>query len=65
MREKTIWYFVKFTEEKYADQFMKGSLYLNRLSHFKKNRSCFQIPMMAAPILMKPSLGGGNRMTLL
>ena len=37
MREKNnLWYFVKFTEEKYADQFMKGSLYLNRLSHFKK-----------------------------
>jgi hypothetical protein len=37
MSGETIWYFVKFfTEEKYADQFMKGSLYLNRLSYFKK-----------------------------
>ena len=33
---KTIWYFVKFCEkEEYADDFMKGSLYLNRLSYYK------------------------------
>jgi hypothetical protein len=37
MCSKTIWLFVKFfTEEKYADQFLKGELYLNRLSYFKK-----------------------------
>ena len=34
---KTIWYFVKFCEKKeFADDFMKGSLYLNRLSYNKK-----------------------------
>ncbi len=37
MSGNTIWLFVKFfAEEKYADQFIKGELYLNRLSYFKK-----------------------------
>jgi hypothetical protein len=36
----TIWHFVKFfTEEKYADQFIKGSLHLKRLAHFMKLES--------------------------
>jgi hypothetical protein len=34
---RTIWYLVKFCkEEKWADDFINGSLYLNRLSYFKK-----------------------------
>ncbi len=34
---KVIWYLVKFfSEERYADQFMDGTLYLNRLSFFKR-----------------------------
>jgi hypothetical protein len=34
---RTIWYLVKFcAEEEWADDFRKGSLYLNRLSYFKK-----------------------------
>jgi hypothetical protein len=35
-----IWYFIKFfREEKHADQFMAGELYLNTLAHFKKVES--------------------------
>ena len=35
MSGQTVLYFVKFfAEETYADQFLKGSLYLNRLSYF-------------------------------
>jgi len=37
---KTIWYLVKFCEkEEWADDFLKGSLYLNRLSYFKKKEA--------------------------
>jgi hypothetical protein len=37
MTAPTIWYLIKFfTEEKYANQFMAGELYLNTLSYFKK-----------------------------
>jgi hypothetical protein len=37
MSGRTIWYFVKFfAKESHADQFIKGGLYLNRLSYFKK-----------------------------
>jgi hypothetical protein len=37
MSDRTIWYFVKFfAKESHADQFIKGGLYLNRLSYFKK-----------------------------
>jgi hypothetical protein len=40
MSDQTIWCFVKFfAEETYADQFIRGSLYLNRLSYFKKLES--------------------------
>jgi hypothetical protein len=40
MASQTLLYFVKFfAEETYADQFMKGGLYLNRLSYFKKLES--------------------------
>jgi hypothetical protein len=36
MSAKKIWYFVKFFEkEEHADQFIKGTLYLNRLSYFR------------------------------
>ena len=36
MSNTTIWLFVKFfTKEIHADQFIKGSLYLNRLSYYK------------------------------
>ena len=35
-----IWYFIKFfQDERYADQFMAGELYLNTLSYFKKLES--------------------------
>jgi len=34
--EKQIWYLIKFFKEKeHAEQFMSGSLYMNRLSYFK------------------------------
>jgi hypothetical protein len=37
---KAIWYLVKFCEkEEWADDFIKGSLYLNRLSYFKKKEA--------------------------
>jgi hypothetical protein len=37
MTDKNIWHFIKFyDEERHADQFMAGELYLNTLSHFKK-----------------------------
>ena len=37
---KTIWYLVKFCEkEEWADDFIKGNLYLNRLSYFKKKEA--------------------------
>jgi hypothetical protein len=37
---KTIWYLVKFCEkEEWADDFLKGSLYLNRLSYFKQKEA--------------------------
>ncbi len=33
----TIWYFIKlFEKESYADQFIKGKLYLSNLAHFKQ-----------------------------
>ena len=35
-----IWYFIKFfTEERYANEFMAGALYLNTLAYFKKVES--------------------------
>lgn len=35
--DQTILYFIKFfQQEEYADEFVKGKLYLNRLSYFKK-----------------------------
>jgi hypothetical protein len=40
MTGRTIWYFIKFfKEEEHADQFIKGTLYLNRLSYFQKIES--------------------------
>ena len=37
MTGRTIWYFIKFfRKEQYADEFIKGTLHLNRLSYFKK-----------------------------
>lgn len=37
MSAPIIWYLIKFfTEERYADQFMTGGLYLNTLEYFKK-----------------------------
>lgn len=40
MTGRVIWYFVKFfTEESHADLFIKGSLYLRRLSYFKNVES--------------------------
>jgi hypothetical protein len=37
MSETRVWYFIKFfREEAHADLFMKGQLYLNRVSYFKK-----------------------------
>jgi hypothetical protein len=40
MNDPTIFYFIKFfSEERYADEFIKGRLYLNRLSYFKKIES--------------------------
>ena len=36
MSAKKIWYFIKFfKEEEHANQFVKGTLYLNRLSYFR------------------------------
>ena len=42
MSGPTIWYFIKFFEkEEYAEQFIKGTLYLNRLSYFQQlENSC-------------------------
>jgi hypothetical protein len=42
MSGPTIWYFIKlFEKEEYADQFIKGTLYLNRLSYFQQlENSC-------------------------
>ena len=35
MAGRVIWFFVKFfTEKQHADKFVKGSLYLRRLSYF-------------------------------
>jgi hypothetical protein len=37
MSAPIIWYLIKFfTEERYAEQFMTGGLYLNTLEYFKK-----------------------------
>ena len=37
MSGRTVWFFVKFfAREEHADHFIKGGLYLNRLSYFKK-----------------------------
>ncbi|WP_127075863.1 hypothetical protein [Rhodomicrobium lacus] len=37
MTATKIWYFIKFfSEERYAESFMRGQLYLNRLSYFRK-----------------------------
>jgi len=41
--DQTILYFIKFFQrEKWADEFIKGRLYLNRLSHFKKIEALYQ-----------------------
>jgi hypothetical protein len=40
MSNQVIWYFIKFfEEERYADEFIAGKLYLNRLSYFRKLES--------------------------
>ena len=40
MSDRVIWYFVKFfTDENHSDQFVKGILYLRRLSFFKNVES--------------------------